>query len=99
MAYNILILGASYGSLLGTKLLMAGAAALVVIVLFQLVTLPVEFDASFGRALPILREGQYISKSDYRAARRILTACALTYLASSLSGMLNFWRWLKMFRR
>ena len=63
------------------------------------VTLPVEFDASFGRALPILREGQYISNSDYRAARRILTACALTYLASSLSGLLNFWRWLRLLRR
>lgn len=65
----------------------------------HLVTLPVEFDASFGRALPILREGQYINNKDYRAARRILTACALTYLASSLSGLLNFWRWLGMLRR
>lgn len=65
----------------------------------HLVTLPVEFDASFGRALPILREGQYINKTDYRAARRILTACALTYLASSLSGLLNFWRWIKVLRR
>lgn len=65
----------------------------------HLVTLPVEFDASFGRALPILRKGEYISKSDYRAARRILTACALTYLASSLSGLLNFWRWLRLLRR
>ena len=65
----------------------------------HLITLPVELDASFGRALPILKEGQYISNTDYRAARKILTACALTYLASSLSGLLNFWRWLRVFRR
>jgi Zn-dependent membrane protease YugP len=65
----------------------------------HLVTLPVEFDASFGRALPILKEGQYINNNDYLAARKILTACALTYLASSLSGLLNFWRWLRMLRR
>jgi hypothetical protein len=32
-------------------------------------------------------------------ARRILTACALTYVAASLSGMLNIWRWLALLRR
>lgn len=65
----------------------------------HLVTLPVEFDASFGRALPILREGGYIERRDYHAVRRILTACALTYLAASLSGLFNFWRWFRFLRR
>ncbi len=67
--------------------------------LVHLVTLPVEFDASFGRALPILKEGRYIDESDFRAVRKILTACALTYVASSLSGLLNFWRWMRFLRR
>ncbi|MBN4075051.1 MAG: peptidase [SAR86 cluster bacterium] len=65
----------------------------------HLVTLPVEFDASFGRALPILKQGQYISDRDMRSVRHILLACAFTYLASSLAGLLNFWRWLRFLRR
>lgn len=65
----------------------------------HLITLPVEFDASFGRALPILKQGRYISQQDMRAVRKILTACALTYLASSLNGLLNFWRWFRFLRR
>jgi len=87
------------GARLAPALFLVVILSMLVNTLVHFVTLPVEFDASFGRALPILREGQYISKNDYRAARRILTACALTYLASSLSGMLNFWRWLKLLRR
>jgi len=87
------------GSRLALPLMLVVILSMFLNCVVHLVTLPVEFDASFGRALPILREGQYINKTDYRAARRILTACALTYLASSLSGMLNFWRWLRVFRR
>ena len=87
------------GARLAPALFLVVILSMLVNTIVHLVTLPVEFDASFGRALPILREGQYINNNDYRAARRILTACALTYLASSLSGLLNFWRWLKMLRR
>jgi len=65
----------------------------------HLVTLPVEFDASFGRALPILKQGQYVDNKDMRCVRHILLACALTYLASSLAGLLNFWRWFRFLRR
>jgi hypothetical protein len=72
---------------------MAGAA------LVHLITLPVELDASFGRALPLLQEGDYVASGDLTAVRRILLACALTYLAASLAGLLNVWRWLKFLRR
>ncbi len=65
----------------------------------HLITLPVEFDASFGRALPILKQGQYINDRDMRSVRHILLACAFTYLASSLAGLLNFWRWFRFLRR
>ena len=64
----------------------------------QLVTLPVEWNASFGKALPILRSG-YLDERQMKSARRILLACALTYLASSLAGLLNFWRWAQVLRR
>ncbi len=65
----------------------------------HLVTLPVEFDASFGRALPILKQGQYINSNDMRSVRHILLACAFTYLASSMAGLLNFWRWFRFLRK
>ena len=68
-------------------------------VLVHLVTLPVEFDASFKRAMPILEQGGYLSEEDLPRARRILTACALTYFAASLASMLNFWRWIRVLKR
>lgn len=66
-------------------------------ILIHLVTLPVELDASFGKALPILREG-YIEPADQASVERILKAAALTYVASSAASLLNAWRWLKIMR-
>jgi len=67
-------------------------------VLVQLVTLPVELDASFRKALPLLETG-YLEPDQVPAARRILSAAAWTYVAASLAGLLNFWRWLAVLRR
>jgi hypothetical protein len=67
-------------------------------VIVQLVTLPVELDASFRKALPVLQSG-YLNKAQVPAARRILRAAAWTYVAASLAGLLNFWRWLAVLRR
>ena len=69
-----------------------------VAVIVHLVTLPVEWNASFGKALPILAEG-YIKEDELIAANKILRAAALTYVAASLAGILNLWRWLALFRR
>ncbi len=82
----------------GLLTLLAAFCTIGIGVLAQLVTLPVEWDASFGKALPILRSG-YIREEQYPAARRILRACALTYVAASLAGLLNFWRWMQILRR
>ena len=67
--------------------------------LVQLVTLPVELDASFNKALPLLQQGQYLDQQDMVAARQILKAAALTYVAGSLASLLNVWRWLRFLRR
>ncbi len=83
----------------GVLMFLGGLASLGASVVVHLVTLPVEWDASFKRALPVLIKGQYISTKDKRAARRILTACALTYVASSLASLLNLWRWIAILRR
>ncbi len=83
----------------GLVLFVAGLGGFALSTLVHLVTLPVEWDASFGRALPLLREGRYISDQEQRAARRILKACALTYVAGSLASLFNLWRWIAILRR
>jgi hypothetical protein len=67
--------------------------------LVHMITLPVEWDASFGKALPILQKGEYLNEQDMKDARKILTAAALTYVAGSLASLLNVWRWLRYLRR
>jgi Zn-dependent membrane protease YugP len=59
----------------------------------QLAALPSELDASFTRALPMLEEN-YIDAEQVQAARQILTACSMTYIASSLLSILHVWPWL-----
>ncbi len=83
---------------LGLLMFLVGLASLAISVVVHLVTLPVEWDASFRRALPILAANNYISAADRPAARKILTACALTYIAGSLASLLNLWRWIVLRR-
>lgn len=79
--------------------LMAGLATMGISTLVHLVTLPVEWDASFRRALPVLKQGNYLSPADEHGARSILTAAAVTYLAASLASLVNLWRWIAFLRR
>ena len=82
----------------GALMFLGGLGTLGIPVLVHLLTLPTEFDASFNRALPLLSSGQYIPPEDMPAARKILLACALTYVANSLMGLLNVWRWIRILR-
>lgn len=59
--------------------------------LFQLVTLPVEFNAS-RRALAIMKEQRLVDEAQLPIARKVLTAAALTYVAAFLSTLLQFLR-------
>lgn len=61
-------------------------------ILVQMVTLPLEFDASFARALPAIDRGGYLAGADVAAARSVLWAAALTYLASALLSLLQLTR-------
>lgn len=74
------------------------AASLALGTLAHLVTLPVEWDASFGRALPLLEDTGVLHPRDTPAARRILTAAALTYVSASLASALRVGRWLRVLR-
>jgi len=91
--------GVTRAPAVGILALAGGFATLCIPVLVHLVTLPTEFDASFNRALPMLKSGDYIPAEDFPAARKILLACALTYVANSLIGLLNVWRWIRILMR
>ncbi len=84
---------------LGLITFAAGLMTLGTAALVHLVTLPTEFDASFGRALPLLDEHRILKKVDRPHARRLLTAAALTYVSASLMSLLNIARWMAILRR
>ncbi len=79
-------------------LLGIGVALLGVRVITTLVTLPVEYDASFAKALPILKDGRYVDDRDVPAIRRLLRAAALTYVAGALISLINLARWIRLLR-
>jgi len=70
-----------------------GLAGFIGRMLVHVVTLPIEFDASFAKALPILKQGEYIAPSEEVHVRRILKAAAYTYVAAALADVLNLARW------
>lgn len=84
---------------LGIVMFAAGFITLATSTLVHFVTLPTEFDASFGRALPILKEHKILKDVDGPHARRLLTAAALTYVSASLMSLLNIARWWAILRR
>lgn len=84
---------------IGGSLLLMGILGIAFGTLVHLVTLPVEWDASFKRALPVLIEGEYINDMQSKHAHKILKAAALTYVAGSLASLLNFYRWIAILRR
>ena len=83
----------------GLLMFLGGLLTLCIPIIVHILTLPTEFDASYNRALPMLSSGNYIPREDIPAARKILRACALTYVANSLMGLLNVWRWIRILRR
>lgn len=74
-----------------------GVITMLASVAMYVAVLPEEFDASFGKALPILEEG-YLPPEQMPAVRSILRACALTYVAGALADVLSLWRWLRFLR-
>ena len=76
----------------------AGLALLSTSIVLHAVTLPVELDASFKRALPILEDGEYISEDDLPGARSVLKAAAFTYVAAALRSLLDIMHWIRILR-
>ena len=70
----------------------------IVILLFQLITLPVEFNAS-SRALKNIEELNILEKSELKYSRKMLKAAAMTYVASVAAAVLEILRLLLIFGR
>lgn len=75
-----------------------GISFIAIRLLVHLVTLPVEWDASFAKALPILEHGGYLHPDDMPAARQVLKAAALTYVSVALASLLDLARWIRILR-
>jgi Zn-dependent membrane protease YugP len=77
------------------------AAGLLILgsnVLLHAFTLPVEYDASFRRALPVLRQEGFLKREHMPAAKQVLRAAALTYVASAAMTLLDVARWFRVLR-
>lgn len=82
-----------------SALVLVGMSGLLARMLVHLFTLPTEWDASFGKALPVLTQGQYIAPGEEVAVRRVLRAAALTYVSAALADVLNLFRWAALLLR
>ncbi|MGG7054602.1 zinc metallopeptidase [Nitrosomonas sp. ANs5] len=93
------ILMATRAPVAGLLFMAGGLLTLGTSTLAHLLTLPMELNASFGRALPMLEQKHYLIRGDMPHARRLLTAAAWTYVSASLMTLLNVARWLTILRR
>jgi uncharacterized protein len=89
----------SRAPMIGIFTFMGGFLTLASGVIVHALTLPTEFDASFRRALPLLKRRRLLRDEDLPRARKLLTAAALTYVAVALQSLLNIARWWAILRR
>lgn len=89
LAFPLFLLGILFSSL--RWLMDVGIILFAGVVLFHLITLPVEFDAS-NRALRILEERGILVGEELVGARKVLRAAGMTYLASTLMALMNLLR-------
>jgi Zn-dependent membrane protease YugP len=83
----------------GLMAFLGGMLTLASGVVVHALTLPTEFDASFGRALPLARHRGLLRDEDLPRARTLLTAAALTYVSGALQSLVNIARWWAILRR
>ncbi len=76
------------GSDVGRNIIFWGIVLFSLVALFQLVTLPVEFDAS-SRALSVIRDSGMFEQQDYKGAKKVLSAAAMTYVAALVSTIMQ----------
>ncbi len=96
LAWPVILIGLLINSRSSMMIIDIGIILFSLAVLFQLVTLPVEFDAS-GRALRLLQEQGILGSDEIVYTRKVLSAAALTYVASAASAILQLFRIILLF--
>lgn len=85
-------------ALSATGLIQLGILLFVAVVAFQVITLPVEFNAS-RRAIRILDDGDYLDTAELHGAKAVLRAAAMTYVAATISAVLQLLRLILLSKR
>lgn len=93
--YIAIILGCILGSL---NIIWLGIFAEIIILLFQLITLPVEFNAS-NRAIKNIEQYNILTKEELKKGKKVLTAAALTYVASVATAIIEILRLIIIYGR
>lgn len=96
LAWPVILLGLLFHSESSQMIINAGIFLFSFAVLFQLITLPVEFNAS-SRALRLLESQGILSESELPMTRKVLGAAALTYVAGAASSILQLLRLIMLF--
>lgn len=95
LCYFVLFMAVIMGGMqtaMGTMLGLAGLVLFGATLVFTLVTLPVEFDAS-KRALVALQNGGYVTGQELEGCRKVLNAAAMTYVAAFITTLLMLLYW------
>ena len=91
LAFPLFFIGLLVGGIVSETLMLAGIACFSLATLFQLVTLPVEFDAS-RRALAGMQDCGLLYDDELTGARKVLSAAAMTYVAALATSLLSLLR-------
>ena len=93
LSFPLILIGIIFGM---TNLVNFGVALFSLVLLFQLVTLPVEFNAS-RRAISIIRDNGILQGEEVSRAKKVLNAAALTYVAGTIATALQVLRLMILF--
>lgn len=94
ISYVLIVAGILFGGgrgVIGYNLITLGIIFFLAVVFFQVVTLPVEFNAS-GRAVRVLRDSSLLNTEEQKGVRKVLSAAALTYVAAVAVSLLQLLR-------
>ena len=95
LSWPLILIGVVFGGL-GSPLVQIGILMFTLAVLFQLVTLPVEFNAS-GRAIKLLDSQGILLAEEVSGTKKVLSAAALTYVAAAAASILQLLRLIILF--
>ncbi len=91
LAFPLFLIGLLFNSNVGDAFLLAGILCFSLATVFQLITLPVEFNAS-RRALEGIREHHILYDDELTGAKKVLSAAAMTYVAALATALLSLLR-------